>query len=89
MAVKKIPMRTCISCRNQKEKCELMRVVKTAQGEVFIDKTFKANGRGAYVCKNKECVLKLSKTGALSRALSAEIPKEIIEQLIAEVLNGE
>ena len=85
---KKKPLRMCISCRQMKEKKELVRVVKTADG-VMVDLTGKLNGRGAYVCKDKECVEKLYKQRALNRAFSMEIDKETYESVAKAVLNGE
>ena len=55
-------LRMCIVCRGQSDKKELLRIVKNKNGEIFVDKTGKANGRGAYVCKDKECFSKLCKT---------------------------
>ena len=54
--MKKIPMRTCVMCRQQKDKRELMRIVRTPEGKVAFDPTGKANGRGAYVCSSEECL---------------------------------
>ena len=56
MAVKKTPMRMCLACREMKPKKDLMRVVKSPDGSIFIDDTFKANGRGAYLCNSAVCV---------------------------------
>ena len=61
MAEKKVPMRTCIACRSEKPKKELMRIVKNKDGEFFLDRTGKLNGRGAYVCDSKACVEKVIK----------------------------
>ncbi len=82
MSPKKIPLRTCIVCRQAKEKSQLMRVVKQKTGDIFIDTTFKADGRGAYICKDKECVLKAQKSGALSRAFKCPIDPSLYEQLV-------
>lgn len=77
----------CIVCRGRSDKKELVRVVKNKDGEVFLDKTKKANGRGAYVCKSKECFEKLRKTRALNRAFKCDIPLEIYEKLGEEIEN--
>ncbi len=77
----------CIVCRGRSDKKELVRVVKNKDGEVFLDKTKKANGRGAYVCKSKECFEKLKKTRALNRAFKCDIPLEIYEKLGEEIEN--
>lgn len=74
-------MRTCIGCREQKPKKELIRVVRNKENQIFIDLTGKANGRGAYLCRSKDCLDKAIKSKALNRAFSAEIDKETYEKL--------
>ncbi len=74
-------MRTCIGCREQKPKKELIRVVKNKEEEIFIDLSGKANGRGAYLCKSKDCLEKAIKSKALNRAFSTEIDEETYEKL--------
>ncbi len=78
----------CIVCRGRSDKKELVRVVRNKNGEVFLDKTGKANGRGAYICKSKDCFDKLKKTRALNRAFKCEIPLEIYEKLGEEIENS-
>ena len=78
---RKIPMRTCIGCREQKPKKELIRVVRNKENQIFIDLTGKANGRGAYLCRSKDCLDKAIKSKALNRAFSIEIDKETYEKL--------
>ena len=73
---KKVPMRTCIVCKANKPKKELLRVVKSGE-EIFLDLTGKANGRGAYVCNDVECIKKLKKSKALSRSFSMEVPDQV------------
>ena len=82
---RKIPMRTCIGCREQKQKRDLIRVVKNKDGEIFIDKTGKANGRGTYLCNDKNCLEKAIKSKALNRAFTTEISEEVYEKLINSV----
>ena len=82
---KKIPMRTCIACRECKPKRELVRIVKS-NDQIFLDRTGKANGRGAYVCDQVECFEKLKKGKMLNRAFSMEIDKEIIDKLEVDFL---
>ena len=77
MADKKVPMRTCIACREAKPKKELIRIVKTAEGEIKVDTTGKLNGRGAYICKCSDCLKKAQKSNALSRAFETRVPEEI------------
>ena len=76
---KKIPTRMCVGCREEKR--ELLRVVHTPDGTVFLDRTGKANGRGAYVCKSAQCLQKAVKTSQLERALSCPISQEVFESL--------
>ena len=78
---RKIPMRTCIGCRESKPKKELIRVVKNKENEIFIDKTSKANGRGAYICNDIECLNKAIKTKALNRAFQTEISEKTYDEL--------
>ncbi len=83
---RKIPMRTCIGCKEQKPKNDLIRVVKNKEDEIFIDLTGKANGRGAYLCKSKNCLEKAIKSKALNRAFSTEIDNETYEKLRQSIL---
>ena len=79
--MKKVPIRTCIGCNEAKPKRELIRVVKTAECDVSIDFTGRANGRGAYICNNVDCLEKAVKTRRLSRAFSMQIDMQIYEDL--------
>ena len=79
--VKKIPDRMCISCREMKPKKELLRIVSDKEGKIFPDPSGKANGRGAYICKDGDCILKAKKTKALERTLKRQIPEDIWEQI--------
>lgn len=83
--VKKIPMRKCIGCGESKPKKELIRVVKDKDGNIFLDKTGRQNGRGAYICFNKECLEKAIKTKALNRAFQMEVTKEIYNNLLDSI----
>lgn len=78
---KKIPMRQCLGCREMKPKRELIRAVKSPDGEVNMDFKGKMPGRGAYLCPNGECLKKAMKSKALERAFSVQIPEEIYEEL--------
>ena len=82
---KKIPMRQCLGCREMKPKRELVRVVRSPEGEVSIDGKGKKPGRGAYVCHSAECLKKALRSNALGRSLEVTIPPEIREQLVAEM----
>ena len=86
---KKIPMRQCLGCREMKPKRELIRVVRSSEGEISLDFRGKAPGRGAYVCPNSACLKKAVKARALERAFSAQIPPEIYERLEAEMERGD
>ena len=77
----KIPMRQCLGCREMKPKRELIRAVRSPEGEISLDFKGKASGRGAYICPNKECLKKAIKGRALERAFSSQIPPEVYEQL--------
>ena len=79
--MKKIPLRQCLGCREMKPKRELIRVVKSPEGEVSLDFTGKKPGRGAYVCHSSDCLKRAIKSKALSRAFSVEIPQSILEEL--------
>lgn len=81
---KKIPQRQCIGCNEMKNKTDLMRVIKTAEGEIVLDLTGKKNGRGAYVCKCQECLGKARKNKGLERSFQMSIPKEIYDSLEKE-----
>ena len=80
--MKRIPIRSCIVTREKLEKKDLFRIVKNNSGEVFIDDTYKANGRGAYLKKNKEVIEKARKNKALEKSLNTEISEAIYNELI-------
>lgn len=81
---KKIPMRQCIGCGEMKSKKELLRVIKTPEGDITLDATGKKNGRGAYLCFSKECLQKAIKSKGLEKSFQMKIPQEIYEQLTKE-----
>ena len=81
MKVRKIPMRTCVVTREKLPKAELIRVVRTPEGNVVIDESGKANGRGAYLKKDKEVFLKAKKSKVLNRMLEVEVPDKVFEDL--------
>ncbi len=86
MADKKIPMRKCTGCGSIKPKKELIRILKTPEGEIIIDKTGKKNGRGAYICDSVECFEKAKKSKGIERSLEMQIPSEIYESLLKEMM---
>lgn len=85
MKTRKIPMRMCVGCREMKEKRSLMRVVKSPEGAISFDRVGKAPGRGAYVCKSKECFERAVKQRQLERALETHIDEAVFTQLMEEI----
>ena len=83
---KKIPMRMCVGCRQMKEKKDMIRVLRTQEGEFCIDITGKKNGRGAYVCKNPQCLQMAVKNHGLERSFKMSIPKETAVLLEMEMV---
>lgn len=83
--VRKVPMRKCIGCNEMKSKKELIRVIRTPEGEILLDATGKKNGRGAYVCPDRACLTKAIKSKGLERSLQTAIPKEIYDNLEKEM----
>lgn len=88
MKTKKIPMRMCTGCGEMFDKRTLIRVVKSPEGEIFIDLTGKKNGRGAYVCNNVECFRKAKKKKAFERAFGMKIEEDVYLRLEEEITNG-
>ena len=82
---KKIPMRQCVGCREMKAKKELVRVVRSPEGEISLDFRGKAPGRGAYLCPNAECLKKAIRSKALDRSLETQIPQQVYERLEKEM----
>ena len=78
---KKIPLRMCLGCHEMLPKKTLARVVKNGVGEIAVDNTGRMQGRGAYVCRNEECLAKAVKTKKLERAFECAIPQEVFEKL--------
>lgn len=85
MQQKKQPMRMCTGCGEMKPKRELIRVVRSNEGEVSLDTTGKKPGRGAYLCKNSECLRRAEKTRRLERAFGCAVPKEVYDTLEKEL----
>ena len=86
---KKIPMRQCLGCREHKPKKELIRVVRSPEGEISLDFRGKASGRGAYLCPKPDCLRKAEKARAIERALECPIPPEIYQKLREQMEAGE
>lgn len=89
MKVKKIPQRMCTGCMQMKPKKELIRVVRSKEGEVSIDTTGKKPGRGAYICKDEECLAKAFKSKRLEKNLEVKISDEIYNNLKEEITSAE
>ena len=86
MKQKKIPMRMCVACREGRPKREMIRIVKNKEGEVLVDVTGKAPGRGAYICPTLDCLERAHKTKALSRALDCQITEPMMAELKRVIL---
>lgn len=86
---KKIPLRTCIACREEKPKREMLRIVKSADGEIRLDFSGKLAGRGAYICNGEGCIKRLMKYKLLNKAFSADVSADIYARIEEEFLGGE
>lgn len=87
MNTRKVPMRKCLGCNEMKEKKELVRVVRSKEGDISLDLTGKKSGRGAYICKSKECFEKAKKAKRFERAFSCMISPEIYDRMQEEIEN--
>ncbi|HIX25250.1 MAG TPA: YlxR family protein [Candidatus Lachnoclostridium avicola] len=85
MSVKKIPLRQCIGCGEMKNKKEMVRILKTAEGEIVLDATGKKNGRGAYICPSMDCFRKAKKSRGLDRSFKMAVRAEIYDRLEKEM----
>ncbi len=86
---KKIPIRQCLGCREHRPKSELIRVVRSPEGEVSLDFKGKKPGRGAYLCPDPKCLARVRKSRALERAFSAPVAPEVFEALEAQLKAGD
>ena len=84
-SVRKQPQRACIGCVQMKDKKELIRVLRTPEGEFTLDATGRKNGRGAYLCRSAECLERAVKTKGLDRSFKMAVPKEVYEALREEM----
>ena len=80
-----MPLRLCIGCGLHGSKKGMIRIVKDRDGNISLDVTGKKSGRGAYICKNVECIEKLSKTKGLDRSFKIQVAKETYQKLIEEI----
>ena len=83
-----VPTRSCVFCRTSREKRELLRVVRTPERTARFDPTGRANGRGAYVCRDEACVAGATGRGGLHRALVATIPADLADELLTAARGG-
>ena len=86
---KKVPQRKCVGCETLKDKKALIRIVRSPEGEISLDKTGKKAGRGAYVCPDKECMTKAVKGKRLDKALDKTISQDVYEMLLKELEHEE
>ena len=86
---KKIPERQCLGCNAHKPKKDLLRVVRTPEGEIVLDFTGKRSGRGAYICKSVSCLKKARKSGRIGRSLDCEIPEAVYDRMEKELSENE
>ena len=89
MQQRKIPMRQCVGCREMKPKKELIRAVKSPEGNISLDFRGKAPGRGAYVCPDPACLKRAIKSKALERAFETQVPQEIYDGLVQAMEEGD
>ncbi len=89
MQNKRVPVRMCTGCKSHLPKRELVRVVKSPQGEIALDMTGKKPGRGAYVCRQVDCLKKARKTKSFERVFACQIPEEVYDRLEEEMQAGE
>ena len=82
-------MRQCVGCGDMKGKKEMMRILKTAEGDIVLDVTGKKNGRGAYLCKSDECLKRARKTKGIERSFKMSIPSEVYDNLEKEFAESE
>lgn len=84
---KKIPMRQCVGCGEMKEKKTLIRIIRTPEGRIILDRTGRANGRGAYICDDPACLAAARKRKSLNRAFKMQVPEEVYEELTRSIEN--
>ncbi len=77
-------MRTCIACRQEKPKKDMLRIVKNSAGEIYLDFSGRVAGRGAYICNGADCVRRLRRYRLLNKAFSAEVPEEVYDRIEEE-----
>ena len=88
MKPRKIPMRMCLGCGEMKPKMELIRVVKSPEGDISLDFRGKAAGRGAYICRSAECLEKARKARRFEKSFSCRIEESVYEVMLSELSEG-
>jgi len=88
-AIKKIPERMCSGCGEHRPKRELIRVVRSPEGEISLDLTGRKNGRGAYLCPRAECLQKARRARRIERSLGCPIPDEVYDDMEKELRQRE
>ena len=86
---RKIPERQCLGCNEHKPKIELIRVVRSPEGEISLDLTGKKSGRGAYICRSRKCLMKARKSKRIDKALDVVVPDEIYDRMETELSENE
>ena len=86
---RKVPERQCLGCNEHRPKKELLRVVRTPEGEILLDFTGKKSGRGAYICRDVECLKKARRSGRIGRSLDVTIPEEVYDRMERELCDNE
>lgn len=87
--IKKIPQRKCVGCNEMKDKKDLLRIVRSPEGDISLDLTGKKPGRGAYVCRSKECITKAVKGKRLESALEKTVSDEVYAKLLEDFKDGQ
>lgn len=87
--IKKIPMRQCLGCNEHKPKSELLRVVRSPEGEISLDFVGRKSGRGAYICRSVKCLRKAQKSRRIDRVLECTVPDAVYDAMDAELLSHE
>lgn len=84
--IKKIPLRMCVACREMKPKKDMLRIVKNAEGGIFLDFKGKSPGRGAYICGNEECIKKCARHKLFNKIFECDVPQEIYGKVMEDFL---
>ncbi len=85
---KKVPIRRCVGCGEHLPKSTMARVLRTPEGEIVLDLTGKKSGRGAYLCKSAQCLVRARKSGRISASLECSVPEEVYDRLESEIAVG-